>query len=311
MPRVVTLTFSPCIDKNITVNELLADHKLSCAAPELHPGGGGINVARVIHRFGGDVTAVYPAGGYTGRQLKDMMNAEGITSAVVDIPLSTHENIIISETSSGKQFRLGTPGTPLTSEACEELIHKVENIEAFDFLVVSGSFPPGVNANVIKRLSSIATKRNVKFIVDTKGEPLKEAIHTGVYLIKPNLGELAALANVSYIEEKDIKETAAKILAAGKCEAIVVSMGERGAMLVTADHAERFTAPLVKRKSTLGAGDSMVAGIITGLMKGYSLNEAVKFGVACGTATTLRDGSRLCERSDADDILKNISSTTC
>lgn len=311
MSRVVTLTFSPCIDKNIFVDELVADHKLRCAAPELHPGGGGINVARVIHRFGGDVTAVYPAGGYTGQQLKDMMDGDGVASVVVSIPLPTHENIIISETSSGKQFRLGTPGTPLTAETCEELTHKVEGIGTFDFLVLSGSLPPGVDASLIQRLSSIATKQNAKFIVDTKGEPLKEAIRTGVYLIKPNMGELAALANMQYIKENDVKEIAVNILAASKCEVIVVSMGEGGAMLVAADHAERFTAPQVHRKSTVGAGDSMVAGIITFLMKGYSLSEAVKFGVACGTAATLQEGSRLCERSDADHIFKNVLTIPC
>jgi 6-phosphofructokinase 2 len=227
------------------------------------------------------------------------------------ITQKTHENIIISELSTGKQFRLGTPGAPLSNETCERLICAVEAIEAFDFLVVSGSFPAGADASLIPRLSSLAAARNAKLVVDTKGEPLKEAIRSGVYLVKPNLGELAALSNVSYISENDIQKTAEKILSAGKCEAIVVSMGEHGAMLVTAEHAEAFTAPSVKRKSTVGAGDSMVAGILTGLIKGYSLSKAVQFGVACGTAATLQEGSRLCDPFDVQAIFENVSDLIC
>jgi 6-phosphofructokinase 2 len=306
MPAVVTITFSPCIDKNIAVHELLPDHKLTGSAPELHPGGGGINIARVLQRFGEQAVAIYPAGGYTGKYLTEMMDSDGISSVVVNSSLATRENIIISETSSGRQYRLGTPPIPLSKTETDTLLGKVDRIASFDFLIVSGSFPPGLESNIMTQLSAIAVKRKAKFIVDTKGKPMKAAIDAGVFLIKPNLGELAALTGKQFIADNDVEKTATQVLAGGKCEAIVVSMGERGAALITADHSERIMAPVVQHKSTVGAGDSMVAGIVAGLLKGLTLSNAVRFGVACGTAATLQSGSNLCEPIDAYGILDKI-----
>lgn len=307
MPAVVTVTFSPCIDKNISVGELIPDHKLRCPPPELHPGGGGINVARMIHRFGEDVLAIYPSGSYTGECLNDMMRSDGVPFLTISSPLATRENIIISETSSNKQFRLGAPGVPLSSPEYEATINEVESAGSFKYLVVSGSFPPGVDKNAITRLSAIAHKHNAKLIVDTKGEPLKEAAAVDTFLIKPNIGELAWLAGREFISDNEIENTAAEILATGKCEVIVASMGERGAALVKRGYSKRITAPTVQHKSTVGAGDSMVAGIIISLLKGNTITDAVTFGVACGTATTLQEGSRLCEPGDAYRIFQSMT----
>lgn len=299
MPTVLTVTFSPCIDKNIEVPELISERKLISSVPVLSPGGGGINVARVLRRFEKEVIAIYPCGGYTGKYFNDMMNEERVSSFVINTAGMMRENLIISETKTRKQFRLGTPATPLLPYEYEQVIKEAERIVSFRFLVVSGSLPPGVEIDVMSRLSLLARKRNAKFIVDTKGEPLRHALESGVFLIKPNLGELASLAGLSCINEDEVDKVGLQLLHNSNCEAMVVSMGMNGALLVSKNATYKIQAPPVMPVSTVGAGDSMVAGIITGLLDDFTLLKAVKFGVACGTAATMQAGSQLCEPEDA------------
>lgn len=306
MPTVVTITFSPCVDKTIFVEQLIPDRKLKCGQVQLDPGGGGVNVARVLHRFNIDATAVFPSGSYTGKFLEEMLFTEKVPFLTIATQAQTRENIVIAETSSGKQYRLGMPAVPITPWQCEELIKLIEDIPSLEFLVVSGSLPDDIDINIMARLSGIAEKKKAKFIVDTKGKPLQQAIQSGVFLVKPNLGELAVVAGRSFIHDNEIEATAREVMALGRCEAMIISMGERGAMLITADHSEMAIAPAVKRKSTVGAGDSMVAGIILGLTKNYTLAEALRLGIACGTAATLNEGSRLCEPQDVYTLLKQI-----
>lgn len=298
MPTILTITFSPCIDKNIEVPELIPEKKLLASIPVLSPGGGGINVARVLRRFDKEVIAIYPCGGYTGKYMNEMLNAERVSSFVINTSGMTRENLIISETSTRKQFRLGTPPTPLTPAEYEQLFCEVERIVSFSFLVVSGSFPPGVGDDAIPRLSSLAIKKKAKLIVDTKGSPLRQALDADAFLIKPNIGELAVLAGLPMIREDEVAKIGRGLLANARCGAIVVSMGAKGALLITKQYTLQIAAPPVERISTVGAGDSMVAGIIAGLTENFSLPDAVKFGVACGTAATLNSGSQLCEQED-------------
>lgn len=306
MPSVITITFSPCIDNNIEVPELVPEKKLSCSAPVLTPGGGGINVARVLHRFGKEVVAIYPSGGYTGKYLNDMMNAQRVASFIVSTAQMTRENIIVTESSSCNQYRLGTPPVPLEATECEQLLAEVERMVSFQYLIVSGSFPPEMNLDVMPRLSRLAAKRNARLIVDTKGEPLKQALLSGVFLIKPNIGELAALTGRTFLEKNEVETAAKKLLEEFNCKMITVSMGESGAMLITKSMAQTIQAPQVKKMSTVGAGDSMVAGIVAGLIDNYSITDAVKFGVACGTAATLKKGSSLCEQEDAIRLFREM-----
>ncbi len=299
MPSTLTVTFIPCIDKYIDVAELIPDKKLVCSSPILSPGGGGINVARVLKRFGKEVVAFYPSGGYTGKYLNEMMHEQHVEVFTVNTTEATRENIIVNETHSRRQFRLGTPSVALAPAEYEKLMTELERNISFRYLVISGSFPPGVEKDAITRLSILARNRNARLIVDTKGEPLKQALASGVFLLKPNIGELAGLAGRSYLPESDVESTARGLLNSHPCEAMLVSMGEAGAMLITKTSTSKIAAPSVIRVSTVGAGDSMVAGIVAGLTDNYSLDEAVRFGVACGTATTLRKGTALCELEDA------------
>ena len=307
MSLIVTITFSPCIDKSTSVPSLIPEKKLKCTVPKLEPGGGGINVARAIKKLGGEATAIFPSGGYTGKFFNHLLEKENIPSVIIESANETRENIIVLDESTNNQYRFGMPGTELMENEFNKCLKAVEEIKNVDFIIASGSLPPGVPLNIYAQLAKMAKRNNSKFIVDTSGEALMHAADEGVYLLKPNLGELSSLAGKKELQTGEVKNIAAGIIAKGKCEIIVVSMGAAGAMLVTKDIAELITPPPVIRKSTVGAGDSMIAGIVFYLSLGKSLTEAVQYGVACGTAATMNSGTELCKKEDADRLYTLIS----
>ncbi len=302
MSSIVTITFSPCIDKSTSITALIPEKKLQCAVPKLEPGGGGINVARAIKKLGGESIAVFPSGGYTGKFFNHLLEKENIHSVIVETANETRENIIVLESSTNDQYRFGMPGTELSENEWMQCLKAVEEINEAEFIIASGSLPPGVPLNIYALLAKIAKRKNAKFIVDTSGEPLKHAADEGVYLLKPNLGELSSLAGRKELNPGEVKNIAKKIVEEGKCEVMVVSMGAAGAMLVTKDITQAISPPTIKRKSTVGAGDSMVAGIVYYLSLGNNLSDAVQYGVACGTAATMNPGTELCRKEDADRL---------
>jgi 6-phosphofructokinase 2 len=305
MSSILTITFSPCIDKSTSIVALIPEKKLKCTAPKLEPGGGGINVARAIKKLGGSAVAIFPSGGYTGKFFNHLLEKENTPAIIIETANETRENFIVLDESSNNQYRFGMPGTALSEGEWKQCLKVAEEINNVGFIIASGSLPPGVPTNIYARLAKMAKNKNAKFIVDTSGEALQKALNEGVYLIKPNLGELAALAGKNKLLNNDeIKNIAKDIINKGKSEIVVVSMGAAGAMLVTKDIAEIMKPPPVKRKSTVGAGDSMVAGIVFYLSQGKNIFEAVQYGVACGTAATMNSGTELCKKEDAEKVLK-------
>lgn len=303
--KIVTVTFSPCIDKSTSIKKICPDKKLLCATPKLEPGGGGINVARAIKKLGGIATAIFPSGGYTGKYFNHLLEIENIHAVIIETQNETRENIIVLDETENAQYRFGMPGTKLTQAEWQQCLKAVEKIQDVSFIVASGSLPPGVPLNIFAQLAKIAKNKNAKFIVDTSGEALREAVNEGVYLLKPNLGELCFLSGKTHLQEYEIEVAAKEIIAEGKCEVVVISMGAEGAMLVTKEFTEIITAPSVTKKSTVGAGDSMVAGIVQYLFLEKNILEAVQYGVACGTAATMNTGTELCNVEDVK-ILYNL-----
>ena len=305
--KIVTLTFSPCIDKTTAVSDLIPEKKLRCKEPVLDPGGGGINVARAVKKLGGSALAIYPSGGCTGQLFDKLLEEEQVPCAIVRSHNETRENFIVVEETTGNQFRFGTPGTFLSESDWKEFIKTVEaNTENTAFIVASGSLPPGVPMSVFNDLGAVAKKRNAKFIVDTSGEALKVAVGAGVFLVKPNLNELGALTGEPVADTEQITSAAKKLIEMSSCKVVVVSLGSAGAIMVTDDTAEKISTPKVDVKSTVGAGDSMVAGIVYSLTQGRDLLEAVQYGVACGSSATMNPGTELCNKSDADNLFQKM-----
>ncbi len=306
MSKIITITFNPAIDKSTTVPALIPEKKLKCTKPVYEPGGGGINVARAIKKLGGTATAIYMAGGYTGKAFTQLLNKEGIDSIVAEIKENTRENLIVYETSTNQQYRFGMPGPSILEQEWQQCLAQIENIKEADFIIVSGALPQGIPLAVYSKIGSIARSINAKLIVDTSGEALMEAVQAGLYLIKPNLAELSSLLGKEGLNIERVDEAAREVINKGKCEVVVVSMGAAGAMLVTKNLAMHIMPPAVKIKSTVGAGDSMLAGIVLSLVQNKSIEEAAQYGVACGTAATMNAGTELCRKEDADHLYNLI-----
>ncbi len=306
MSSIVTITFSPCIDKSTTVSSIIPEKKLRCTVPNLEPGGGGINVARAIKQLGGEATAIFPSGGYTGKYFNHLLEKENIISVIIETTHETRENIIVLDESTKNQYRFGLPGAELSEDEWRQCLKAVEEVKDADFIVASGSLPPGIPSDIYAQLAKISKSKKAKFIVDTSGEALKQAVREGVYLIKPNLSELSTLVGVDRVNVNDVESLAKGIIQDNGCEIIVVSLGKDGAILITKSESHKVSAPDVIRKSTVGAGDSMVAGIVYGLSKGWNLKQALQYGVACGTAATMNPGTELCKKKDADFLYSII-----
>lgn len=301
MPSIITVTVNPCIDKSSSIDRLIPEKKLRCAAPKFEPGGGGINVSRAIQKLGGNSTPVYLGGGPVSVMLQQLLEKENIYPRIIPIKDNTRENFIVHETSTGNQFRFGMPGPMVTESELQQCIDLVAGIRA-DFVVASGSLSPNVPVEFYAKLGNAVKQKNTKYIVDTSGEAVKHALQQGVYMWKPNLGELSSFAGYSELTDDTAAEAARKVIADKYAEVIVVSMGPAGAMLVTEKLIERIAAPVVKKKSTVGAGDSMVAGIVYSIANGKSLKEAVRYGVMCGTAATMNYGTELCKKEDVENL---------
>ena len=305
MTDIITITFNPCIDKSTTVSALKPEKKLRCTPPVFEPGGGGINVARAIKKLGGEAIAVYPSGGYSGKFLNKLLAQENIPELNIETEQHTRENMIVLDTATNLQYRFGMPGQHLSEDEWQKCLQTIED-NSSNFIVASGSLPPGLPPDIIARLAKIAKKQKRKLIVDSSGEALSLAVKEGVYLIKPNLGELSNLAGKETIETIDIEPIAKKLIKEGKCEIVVVSMGALGAMLISREGTYKVEAPIVKMLTTVGAGDSMVAGIVLCISQGKSLLEALQFGVACGTAATINAGTSLCNKKDVERLYELI-----
>ena len=307
MPSIITVTLNPAIDKSSTIPNLLPEKKLKCTPPVFEPGGGGINVARALKKLGAEATAIYLAGGYTGKFFTQLLNEEHIPSVVIDITAHTRENLIILDTAANQQYRFGMPGPVVAEQEWKRLLHALEEINDVDFIIASGSVPQGVPADIFAQIAAIAKKKNAKCIVDTNGEALQHAVAEGLYLIKPNLGELSALVRKEELQNDMIAAAAREVIAKGNCEYVMVSMGAAGAMLVTGNTDRQIITPPVIRRNTVGAGDSMVAGIVYSLSKGKTIWQAAQYGVACGTAATMNPGTELCRAADAEKLYAMIS----
>jgi len=307
MPEIVTLTFNPCIDKSTTIDSLVPEKKLRCTTPRFEPGGGGINVSKVIKNLGGNSAALFPVGGYSGKFLQNLLLETGIDFIAVATTSPTRENLVVFENATSAQYRFVMPGQPLGENEFENCITELGKLRGTTYIVVSGSFPPGMPATCFKKIAKVAYKVNAKLIVDTSGEALKQALQEEVFLIKPNLNELAALAGNVKIKAGEEEKICREIIAQGRCEVIVVSLGAEGAMLITEKNSVRCVPPKVHRKSTVGAGDSMVAGIVLSLQRNKTLEEALRFGTACGTAATMNAGTELCHRKDVEELYPLIN----
>jgi 6-phosphofructokinase 2 len=300
MAEIVTLTPNPAIDISTSVDRIVPMRKLRCAPQRRDPGGGGVNVARVVKRFGGDVEAILPVGGFTGQLLRRLINDEEIPHRVIEVEAETREDYSVSELSTAQQYRFVLPGLPLCEAEWRECLKALAGTEPRPkFVVGSGSLPPGVPNDFYAQAAAIARKLGAKFIIDTSGAPLAIAMEHGVYMIKPNLREMRDLVGVELLNQNDWIIAARAYINAGKVEVVALSLGHLGALLVTRDQALRSQALPIKPVSAVGAGDSFLGAMIFSLAKGKSLTDAFRLGMAAGSSALINEGTELCRPADA------------
>ncbi len=303
---IVTLTLNPALDVSLTTDTVVPTHKLRTSRPRYQPGGGGINVSRVCRRLDEPTVAVVLLGGPSGDRMGRLLGEELEAGEfqIVPIAADTRESISVISKSSGKQYRFVMPGPELSQAEVEAAINATvqqATIAPGSLVVVSGSLPPGVDPMFISDL--VERLPGVPVIVDSSGPALGAALRSGAALVKPSARELASIAGRELETEADIVEAAQQVMAESSVATIVVSIGPGGAVVVTGDEMHRLRAPTVKVRSAVGAGDSMVAGIACGMRRGLSTVDAVRLGVASGTAAVLSDGSDLCSRADVDRLI--------
>jgi 6-phosphofructokinase 2 len=307
MPSIVTLTMNPALDESTSVPYVLPDRKLRCQAPRYEPGGGGINVARAIRKLGGDALACFPMAGPAGQLLTQLLDAEGVRQRPVPVAEWTRENLNVLEEVSGRQFRFCMPGPTLAGNEWPVFLDWLRDLRPPpDFLVASGSLPPGVPVDFYARVATVAREMGSRVVLDTSGAPLARAVDQGVHLLKPSFQEFQALMGEHDLDESRLADLAAAVVKRGWCEVLVLSLGAGGALWVTASERERLAAPAVRVKSAVGAGDSMVAGIVLSLARGRSLREAVRYGVAAGAAAVMNPGTALCRREDVERLYPQV-----
>jgi 6-phosphofructokinase 2 len=302
---IVSLTVNPAVDKSSAVERVEPERKLRCTSPVHEPGGGGLNVSRAIKQLGGESRALWTCGGPTGDLLDQLLSDEQIDHEPIRVEGMTRQNLIVVEQSSGRQYRFGMPGAELNEREIEAVLDAVRAHRG-RYLVASGSLPPGVDDGFFRRVAEIAVEHGSRFVIDTSGEPLQRALDVGAWLIKPNVRELCGLVDCALDDERQIRGAARQVAAEGKAEHVVVSLGAGGALLATREEVQRIASPTVPIRSKVGAGDSMVAGIVLHHWRGNTVEQAVRFGVAAGAAAVMTPGTALCSREDTERLFEQM-----
>jgi 6-phosphofructokinase 2 len=301
---IYTITLNPYLDKTIDIEELVYDDVNEIVEEKKHAGGKGIDVSRVIKELGGQSIALGFLGGYSGLELECMLINEGITCDFTHINSETKTNTTVYQKNKKIQTLLSTSDPDISSIEITTFFNKIKEIPGGSLVVIIGNTPRFINDNFYAQLVVTLKEKGTKVILDTDSGALKKGISVGPYLIKPNIHEFGRLIekNISSIEEiieyvKPYKNVV---------EYIAVSMGAMGVLGISHDVLYHVIPPKIKVGSSIGAGDSLVAGLAFSLSEGNSFEEALVLGVASGTASTLHHGRELCKKEDIDTLKKDI-----
>lgn len=306
MTDILTVTLNPALDVLTSIDRVSDTHKMRCGHVFKHPGGGGVNVARVLHRLGAQCVAVYLAGGVTGERHHALMNAEKVRCHVMPIAEETRESFSVHETSSGNDFRFVLPGPHVTADEREACFDYVAQHLPKQFLVISGGLPPGTPDNFYARLAALAKQHNVRVVLDTNGAALAEALKVGVYLFKPSLRELRDLTGQALPDTDSQLAAARQLIEQGQAHIVALSLGEQGAMVVSATESWCARSIPVAVQTTIGAGDSFLAGMVWALTRGDRLVKAFQYGMASGAAALLAPGTSLSQAADVHHLLTQV-----
>jgi len=316
--HIVTLTMNPAIDTGVSVEKMVTEHKMRCTKTRRDPGGGGINVARVLKRFGGDPLAIFPMGGASGHMLERLVAAEEVRHQSFMIERDCRANFTANELSSGQQYRFVLPGPTMSEEEWTAGLGLMTAASSSGYAVASGSVPRGVPDDFYARLArNLRVSGGARLVLDTSGEPLKKALDIGCFLVKPSLSEFSTLAGSEKPLEIDGKPDLDACLAAckklvteGKTEIIALTMGPDGAMLISRDVSIYAKPPPVTVRGTVGAGDSFLALLVLSLAQRQSLKDAFRLACAAGAAALVSPGTGLASPDVVNQLAPQVEIKT-
>jgi 6-phosphofructokinase 2 len=306
MKSLATLTMNPTIDASYDVDRVFPTHKIRTRNERYEPGGGGINVARVFCRLGGDVRCVYLSGGATGIAFDGLIDELNLPRTRVEIAEPTRIASAVHESETGQEYRFTPAGPTISPEECGRCLDQLAELEC-DYFVASGSLPPGISPDFYTRAGKIMRDRGVAFVLDTSGEALKRTLAAGgVHLVKPSAGELRQLVGRDLATAEEIGGAAMEIVRAGQAELVAVTLGHNGAVLARAEGTTFLPAIAIEARSAVGAGDSFLAAMVFALASGRDAIDAFRYGMAGGAASVLNPGTGLAHPEDIERLLAMV-----
>lgn len=305
MAIITTVTLNPALDEAVSLAAFALGSTNRSALDALDPGGKGVNASRVIARMGRETIALGFVGGVTGNMLREKLDAEGLLHAFDEVEELTRLNVMIYERSSGRRTRLYLPGPHVPVERIAGLRTRLAQAPPGSYVVFGGSVPPGLPHEIYRDLVQWLSQRGVHCIVDTSGIPLALVLSAHPALIKPNVEEACEVLGRELKTDDEILEAANELRRRGALR-VVISQGADGAIGTGPDGCWKAIPPKVQACSTVGSGDSMVAGIAIALSEGGELKEGLMLGTAAGAATATIAGTKLAGRGDVEALLAGV-----
>lgn len=304
--RILTVTLNPALDVTTTTEKLLPQQKLRCDAPRLDPGGGGVNVSRVIKELGGESTAFVTLGGSTGTQLEVMLAAAGLDCEIWRDGGETRSSLTVMEAATGLHYRFVMPGPTHEASDGPRLLERLRQVLArgYDYVVASGSLPPGLPEDFYGRIAEAGRAFGARLILDTHGAALSSALSHRPYLIR--LNHLEAQELLGGLGERAARDLARDLVSARSAEIAIVTFGDKGAIVATAAETYQIAPPKVSVRSMVGAGDSFVGALTLGLSRDWSVEKAARYGVAAAAAAVTSEGTELCKADMVEALFGQI-----
>jgi 1-phosphofructokinase family hexose kinase len=304
---IYTLTLNPAVDRELTVPAVEFDAVLRASESRVDFGGKGFNVSRMLKSLGAASTAVGFLGGRTGSLLQEGLKELGIGTDFVWVSGETRTNISIVTETHSHYIKVNEKG-PLVDPANQEaLLAKIDAITGpGDWWVLAGSLPPGVADDIYAQIIRVLNRHQARAVLDTTGESLRLGCAEQPFLVKPNVEEAQSLTGLPMDTPAGIAAAAVEIRKMG-AQNIVISMGKAGALLQTREGTWVISSPKIQEKNPIGAGDSMVGGLVWALTQGLTLKEALGWGVASGAATASQSGTEVGSRALIETLVAHVS----
>lgn len=302
---ITTVCMNPSFDKTAETDKVNVGDVTRLRNVRVDIGGKGVNVAIVLRRLNEAARCVGCLGEENAERFLRMIAREDVAFDYISVPGEVRTNLKMMDHNKQAVIEINEPGVSMNEEQIQQFLLLLKEKSAdSQYVVLSGRLPDGCSANTYQRCMQALDGKKV--VLDTAGESLLHGIKERPYLIKPNLPEMQTIMRKELRTLREIRDAAMFLIDYG-AQNVVVSMGKTGAVFVNEKKTLFAPALRVEARSTVGAGDAMVGGILTGLMRGANLTEAFKFGVAAGAASVMTDGTQLVRKADFDVLLPKVT----